>query len=73
MQWQVNENKIAVGFLEITFYLLEKVISLLDEKACVFSVMASQSLKSLFNVFGTRLELKAWSSYKSEGSEAHVC
>ena len=70
----VNENKIAVGLLEITFYSLEKVISLLDEKACVFSVIASQSLKSsLFNIFRTRLELKAWSPYKSQGSQAHVC
>ena len=44
--WYVNQNKIAVGFLKITFYSLEKVISLLDEKVCVFSVIASQSLKS---------------------------
>ena len=36
MQWSVNQNKIAVGFLESTFYSLEKVISLLDEKPAFF-------------------------------------
>ena len=46
------ELKIAVGFLKITFYSFEKVTSLLDEKVCVFSLIASKSLKSsLFNIF----------------------
>ena len=36
LQWYANQNKIAVGFLKITFYSFEKVTSLLDEKACVF-------------------------------------
>ena len=70
----VRQNKIAVGFLKITFYSLEKVTSLLDENVCGLSVSASKSLKSsLFNIFRTRLELRAWSPYKSQGSQARVC
>ena len=74
LQWYVNQNKIAVGFLEITFYLLGKVTSLLGERSAFFSVIASKSFKSsLFGIFRTRLELKAWSPLKSQGSQAHVC
>ena len=62
LQWHFYQNKIAVGFLKITFYSLGKVTSLLGEKS-VFSVIASKSLKSsLFNMCRTRLELKAWST-----------
>ena len=39
-----------------------------------FFVSASKSLKSsLFNIFRTRLEIKAWFPYESQGSQAHVC
>ena len=34
LQWQVNQNKMAVGFLETTCYSLGKVTSLLGEKVC---------------------------------------
>ena len=58
LQWYVNQNKIAVGLLKITFYSLGKVRSLLGGKVC-FSVIASKSLKSsLLDVFRTRLRLK---------------
>ena len=51
----------------MTFYSVGKVTSLLGEKI-VFSVIASKSLKSsLFGIFRTRLKLKAWSPYKSQG------
>ena len=51
----------------------KKATSLLTEKV-FFSVIALNSLKSsLFDIYGTRLELKAWSPYKSEGSQAHAC
>ena len=33
LHWQVNQNKIAAGFLKITFYSLGKVTSLLGEKS----------------------------------------
>ena len=73
LQWHVNQNKIAVGFLEITFILLVKVISLLGEKS-VFSAITSKPLKSsLFDIFRARLELKSLSPYQSKGSQAHVC
>ena len=58
---QVNSyvNKITVGFLNITFYSLRKVTSLLGKKV-YFSVIASKSLKSsLFDIFRARLKLKA--------------
>ena len=46
---------------------------LLGEKS-VFSVIASKSLKSsLFDICRTRLEFKAWSPYKCQGFQAHVC
>ena len=65
LQWHVNENKIVVGFLKITFYALRKVTSSLAEKVC-FSFIALKSLKSaLFGILRTRLELKAWSPYES--------
>ena len=72
LQWHVNQNKIAVGFLKITFYSLGKVTSLLGEKL-VFSTIASKPLTySLTDICRTRLELKAWSPYKPQGSQAHV-
>ena len=44
------------------------------KKSVYFSVIASKSLKcSLFDIFRTRLDLKAWSPYQSQGTEAHVC
>ena len=59
LQWYVYQNNVAVGFLEITFYSLGKVTSLLCEKS-VLSVIASNSLKSsLFDICRPRLELKA--------------
>ena len=73
LQWHVCQNRIALGFLKMTFYSLGKVTSLLREKS-VFSVIASKSLKSsLFDICGTRLKLKAWPPYKSEGLQPHVC
>ena len=33
LQWYVYQNKVAVDFLEITFYSLRKVTSLLGEKS----------------------------------------
>ena len=63
LQWYVYQNKVTVGFLEINFYSLGKVTSLLGEKS-VFSVIDSKSLKfSLFDICRTRLEFKAWSPY----------
>ena len=44
LQWHVNQNKIAVGFPKITFYLLRKVTSLLVKKSVFLSVIASKSL-----------------------------
>ena len=35
-QRHVNQNKITIGFLKITFYSLEKVTSLLGEKSVFF-------------------------------------
>ena len=71
LQWHVNQNKIVVGFLWITFYLLGKVTSLLCENFA-FSVIASESSKSSL-LDTVRRRLKTWSPYKSEGSQAHVC
>ena len=69
LQWHVYQNKIAVCLLKITFYSLGKVTSLLGEKSA-FSVIVSKSLKSsLFDNCRTRLELKAWSPCKSQGSK----
>ena len=45
LQWYVYQNKVTVGFLEIIFYSLRKVTSLLGGKVCFFSVIASKSLK----------------------------
>ena len=39
LQWHVNQNKIAVGFLKIAFYSLGKVISLLGEKSAFLSLL----------------------------------
>ena len=39
LRWYVYQNKIAVGFLEITFHSTGKVTSLLGEES-VFSVIA---------------------------------
>ena len=36
LQWYVYQNKVPVGFLEITFYSLGKVRSLLGEEVCFF-------------------------------------
>ena len=74
LQWYANQNKIGVGFLKITFYSFEKVTGLLDKKVCVFLSL----LQNLWNLlcstfFWTRLELKAWSPCKSQGSQVHVC
>ena len=65
LQWYVYQNKVAVAFLEITFYSLGKVTSLLGAREkSVFSVIASKSLKSsLFHICRTRLELNAWNPY----------
>ena len=61
LQWYIYQNKVVVGFLKITFYSLEKLYWV---KKSVFSVIASKSLKfSLFDIWRTKLELKAWSPY----------
>ena len=62
LQWHINQNKIVVDFLWITFYSLEEVTSLLREKLCFFLSLL-QSLRNLLCL--TRLELKAWSPHKS--------
>ena len=36
LRWHVNQNKSAVSFLKITFYLLMKLTSLLSEKVFFF-------------------------------------
>ena len=36
LQWYVYQNKVALRFLEITFYSLGKVTSLLGGKVCFF-------------------------------------
>ena len=61
-QWNVNQNKVTVGFLEITLFIRESEGQVYWRKKSVFSVIASKSFKSsLFDIFRTRLELKAWS------------
>ena len=61
LQWQLNQNKTAVGFLKKTFYSLREVLCLVAEKVG-FSVIALKSLKcALFDIFRTRPELNAWS------------
>ena len=61
-QWYAYQNKVALGFLEITFSSLRKVTRV--KKSVCFSVIASESLKSsLFDICRTRLDLKAWSPY----------
>ena len=48
--------------------------SLLDEKVCVFSVIASKSLKSsLFNIFRARLKLKEVSHKDRKHMFANRC
>ena len=65
LQWHVNQNKMVVGFLKTSCDSLGKVTSLLGESVC-FSAITLKSLKSsLFNIFRTRLELKALSPFKS--------
>ena len=55
LQWHINQNNIAIDFLKI----------LLAEKVC-FSDFTLTSFKyALFGIFKTRVELKAWSPYKS--------
>ena len=36
LQWHVNKNKMALGFLKTTCYSLGKVTSVLGEKVCYF-------------------------------------
>ena len=64
LQWHVDQNKMAVGFLKTTCYSLGKMTSLQGEKIC-FSVIAFKSLKSsLIDIFRTSPELKTRSPYK---------
>ena len=36
LQWHINQNKIAAGFLKVTSYSHGKVTGLLGEKVCCF-------------------------------------
>ena len=65
LQWHVDQNKIAVSFLKITFNSLEKVTSLLGEKFVFFCHCFKIFEIFLFDIFRTRLQLKTWSPYKS--------
>ena len=47
LQWHVNQNKIAIGFLKMTFYSLTESNKFTARKS-IFSVIASKSLKFSF-------------------------